>query len=503
MGMAIDLSTSGGILIALLPELVLTAWALVLLLTAAWRNKDDSDQQLVGQLALMGLVSTLFVVLWLWLRDAHPSGLALMIALDPFRYATTVIFLLGAILVVMLSLGYLGRERVTAPEYYVLVLLATVGMMFMGGGADLIVIFLGLELMSVSVYVLTGIDRRSAFSAEASVKYFLLGAFASGFFLYGVALIYGATGSTNLTQINLQITSLGIETNGMLLIGIGLLLIGFGFKVAAVPFHMWAPDVYDGAPTPVTAFMAAAVKAAGFAALVRVLLNALGASDIVWTQVIWWLSVVTMIVGNLVALAQTQLKRMLAYSSIGHAGYILAAVASGTEGGAAAFLFYVMMYTLMTLGSFGVLAAIGRRGERDVRIDDLSGLASRHPWVAFAMTVFMLSLLGFPGTAGFVGKWLVLASVIRADQILLAVFLVLASVISTGYYLPVVMAMYMKPAPSEDAHKGPQLIGAARWVVGVAAFLLLLFGVWPNRVMDAAEDGASGLRPAPTRILTD
>jgi len=503
MGMAIDLSSGGGIAIALLPELVLTGWALVLLLTTGWRNKDDSDQQLVGQLALMGLVSTLFAVLWLWIRDAHPSGSALMIALDPFRYATSVIFLLGAILVVMLSLGYMGRERVTAPEYYVLVLLATLGMMFMGGGADLIVIFLGLELMSVSVYVLAGIDRRSAFAAEASVKYFLLGAFASGFFLYGVALIYGATGSTNLTQINLQITSLGIETNLMLLIGIGLLLIGFGFKVAAVPFHMWAPDVYDGAPTPVTAFMAAAVKAAAFAALIRVLLHALAASDMIWTEVTWWLSVVTMIVGNLVALAQTQLKRMLAYSSIGHAGYILAAVASGSEGGAAAFLFYVMMYTLMTLGAFGVLAAIGRRGERDVRIDDLSGLASHHPWIAFAMTVFMLSLLGFPGTAGFVGKWLVLSSVIRADQILLAVLLVLASIVSAGFYLPVVMAMYMKPAFTDDAHKGFQVEGAARWVIGVAAVLLLLFGVWPNRVMDVAADGAQGLRPAPTRILTD
>ncbi len=503
MGMAIDLSTSGGILIGLLPELVLTAWALVLLLAAAWRNKDDSDQQLVGQLALMGLVSTLLVVLWLWLRDAYPAGAALMIALDPFRYATAVIFLLGAILVVMLSLGYLGRERVTTPEYYVLILLATIGMMFMGGGADLIVIFLGLELMSVSVYVLAGIDRRSAFAAEAAIKYFLLGAFASAFFLYGIALIYGATGSTNLTQIHLQITSLGIETNLMLMVGTVLLLIGFGFKVAAVPFHMWAPDVYDGAPTPVTAFMAAAVKAAGFAALIRVLLHALGASDIVWTELVWWLSVVTMIVGNLIALAQTQLKRMLAYSSIGHAGYILAAVASGSEGGAAAFLFYVAMYTLMTLGSFGVLAAIGRRGERDVRIDDLSGLASQHPWIAFAMTVFMLSLLGFPGTAGFVGKWLVLSSVIQADQILLAVLLVLASIVSAGFYLPVVMAMYMKPAPSEDAHKGSQLLGAARWVIGVAAVLLLLFGVWPSGAMDVAADGAEGIRPAPTRILTD
>jgi NADH-quinone oxidoreductase subunit N len=503
MGMAIDLGVPGGMVIALLPELLLVGWMLVLLLAVAWRHKDYGDQQLAGQLALVGLVSTLFAVLWMWLRDAHAVNVVGMIALDGFRYATSTIFLVGAILVVMLSLNYLGRERVLIPEYYVLVLLATVGMMFMSSGADLIVIFLGLELMSVSVYVLAGIDRRSAFSAEAAVKYFLLGAFASGFFLYGVALLYGATGTTNLTQMHLQITSLGLETNLMLLCGIGLLLVGFGFKVAAVPFHMWAPDVYDGAPTPITAFMAAAVKAAAFTALFRVLLHALDATEAIWTELVLWLSVITMIGGNLIALAQTQLKRMLAYSSIGHAGYILAAVASGTEEGARAFIFYVLVYTLMTLGSFGILAAVGRRGERDVRVDDLSGLASRRPWMAFAMTVFMLSLLGFPGTAGFIGKWLVLSSVIQANQVILAVLLVVASIISAGYYLPVVMAMYMKPAVSKDAHASAQLIGAARWVVGVAAVSLLLLGVWPNRVMDAAADGTEGLRPTPTQVFTD
>ena len=503
MGMAIDVTTPGGLVLALLPELVLTCWMLVLLIAVAWRHRDEGDQQMAGQLALMGLVSTLLVVLWMWVKDAYPETLTGMIALDSFRYATSAIFLIGAILVVMLSLGYLGRERILIPEYYVLVMLAAIGMLFMASGADLIVIFLGLELMSMAIYVLAGIDRRSAFSAEAAVKYFLLGAFASGFFLYGIALLYGATGTTNLTQMHYQIVTLGLETNLMLLAGIGMLLIGFGFKVAAVPFHMWAPDVYDGAPTPVTAYMAAAVKAAAFTALIRVLLHALGASDAVWMEIILWLSVITMIVGNLIALAQTHLKRMLAYSSIGHAGYILAALASGSERGAAAFLFYILAYTLMTLGSFAILAAVGTRGERDVRIDDLSGLASRRPWMALAMTVFMLSLLGFPGTAGFIGKWLVLSAVVSADQIVLAVLLVIASMVSAGYYLPVVMAMYMKSAPSEDVHSGSGLIGAARWVVGITAVLLLLLGVWPNRVLDMAADGAEGLRPAPTRILTD
>jgi len=503
MGMAIDLSTAGGLVLGLLPELVLTCWALVLLLVIAWRHRDPAAQQLIGQLAILALISTLLVVFWLWGRNAYLQGATGMLALDGFRFGTSAVFLIGAILAVMLSLGYLDREQIFIPEYYVLILLATVGMMFMGGGLDLIVIFLGLELMSMSVYVLAGIDRRSAFSAEAAVKYFLLGAFASGFFLYGVALIYGATATTNLTEIQIAVASYGLESNLMLVIGVGLLLIGFGFKVAAVPFHMWAPDVYDGAPTPVTAFMAAAVKAAAFAALFRVLLQAFGTSDLVWQHVIWWLAALTMIVGNLVALAQTQLKRMLAYRSVAHAGDLLAAVASGNPTGAAAFLFYVFAYTLMTVGAFAVLAAAGRNGERDLRVDDLSGLASKRPWTAFAMAVFMLSLLGFPGTAGFIGKWMILSSVVGSGQGLLAVVLVLASVVSAGFYLPVVMVMYMKPATSDQAHDQTALIGAARWAVGVAAVVLLLFGVWPNRAMDVAHAGSQGVQPVPTRVLTD
>lgn len=503
MGMAIDLGTPGGLVVGLLPELVLTAWALVILLVAAWRHRDNVAQHVSGQLAMLALTSTLLVVLWLWGNGAFSAGGVGMLALDGFRFATAVVFLIGALFAVMLSLGYLDREGIFVPEYYVLILLATVGMMLMGGGLDLIVVFLGLELMSMSIYVLAGIDRRDAFCAEAAIKYFLLGAFASGFFLYGVALIYGAAGTTNLVGIHSAVVRYGLESNGMLSIGIGLLLIGFGFKVAAVPFHMWAPDVYDGAPTPVTAFMAAAVKAAAFAALFRVLLQALSASDVVWREVVWWLAVVTMVVGNLVALAQTQLKRMLAYSSVAHAGYLLAAVASASAAGAAAFLFYVFAYTLMTVGAFAVVAAAGRKGERDLRVDDLSGLATRRPWISLAMAVFMLSLLGFPGTAGFIGKWLILSSVIEAGEGVLAVLLVLASVISAGYYLPVIMVMYMKPAATEEAHQGTRLMGAARWVVGLSAVILLVFGFWPNRVMDVAREGSDGLRPVPTRVLTD
>ncbi len=498
----IDLSQPGGLVVALLPEVFLAVWALVLTLVIAWQHKTEQDQQLVGRLTLAGLVLTLVLVVIFWIRSPDAAGLELTVALDGFRYATSSVFLIGAILTVMLSLGYLGRERIIVPEYYLLIVLATLGMMFMGGGADLVVIFLGLELMSVSVYVLAGIDRRSVFAAEASLKYFLLGAFASGFLLYGIALIYGATGTTNLTLILVQISTLGLETDTLVVAGLALLLVGFGFKVAAVPFHMWTPDVYDGAPTPITAFMATAVKAAAFAALLRILVQALGSVDGLWTDILWWLAAVTMVVGNLIALAQRKLKRMLAYSSIGHAGYLLVAVATGTGLGTAALLYYILVYTLMTLGGFAVLAALGRRGERDVLIDDLNGLGQRRPWIAFAMTVFMLSLLGFPGTAGFIGKWYIQSEAVQADLWSLAVVLVGASVISAGFYLPVVMAMYMKPPASETAHDGVQILGAARLVVAGTALLLLLFGVWPNRVMDVAREEGRDLRPSIMRTVS-
>jgi NADH-quinone oxidoreductase subunit N len=448
-------------------------------------------------IALVGLMSTLAVVIVMWIADVRAVGQPLMMALDGFRWATSSVFLLGAIMTVSLSFSYVERERLWAPEYYVLLLLATVGMMFMGSGLDLIVIFLGLELMSLAVYVLAGINRRSPFGAEAALKYFLLGAFASGFLLYGIALIYGATASTNLTLIDYQLRRLSLNTNLMVLIGTAMLLVGFGFKTAAVPFHMWAPDVYDGAPTTISAFMAAAVKAAGFAALVRVVFHALSGAAPAWQHIVWWLAVLTILVGNLVAIAQRQLKRMLAYSSIAHAGYLLAAVAAGNALGAGAFLFYALVYTLMTVGAFAVLAMAGRDGEREVLIDDLTGLAWRRPWLASGTAIFMLSLLGFPGTAGFMGKWFILQSILDAGQHTLAVVLVTGSVLSAGYYLPVIMVMFMKPPTSETAHQQLATHGAGRLLVAAAAISLLLFGVWPNRALDLARSGGRDLKSSP------
>jgi NADH-quinone oxidoreductase subunit N len=494
---SLDLANSRDLLRALLPELVLTIAGMALLLVIAWRHRTAADLRVAGWVTLAGLAGTAAAAWWLWWHTARAIGAPAMIAVDDFRFVVDWLLLGTAGLTVLVSFDYLERERLLVPEYYALLLFATLGMMLMVGGEDLMVVFLGLELMSVAVYALAGINRHSAAAAEAALKYFLLGAFASGFLLYGIALVYGATATTNLTQIGTQVRTLGLNDSPMLLIGLGLLLVGFGFKVAAVPFHMWAPDVYDGSPTPVTGYMATGVKAAAFAALLRVLGEAFGEVP-AWHQIVWWLAVATMVVGNVVALAQRTVKRMLAYSSIAHAGYLLVAVAAGTSAGSASFLFYLVAYTLTTLAAFALLAAKGREGERDVLIGDLAGLGARRPWLAFALAVCMLSLLGFPGTAGFIGKWYILVAATTAGQLPLAVILVLTSVISAGYYLPVIMAMYMQPEPFEQAHTGMRLgrLGGAAVAVSIAGLLFL--GIRPNRLLDLAKTSGEGLRAGPT-----
>ncbi len=495
--MSLDLSNTRELMLALLPEIVLTGWALVLLLVVAWRHRTVRDLRLAGWLTLAGLAATAVVVWWLWWTATKAEGIVPMVAVDDFRYVADWVFLGAAAFTVLFSFDYLEREQLLAPEYYLLIVFATIGMMLMAGGGDLIVIFLGLELMSVSVYVLAGLDRRSARSAEAALKYFLLGAFASAFLLYGIALIYGATGTTNLSLVGVQIATLGLQGNVLMLLGLGMLLVGFGFKVAAVPFHMWAPDVYDGSPTPVTGFMATAVKAAAFAALARVLVVAFSGTA-AWQGIVVGLSVVTMIVGNLVALAQRSLKRMLAYSSVAHAGYLLVAVSVGSSQGMAAVLFYLVAYGITSLAAFALLAAKGRGGESDVQIDDLAGLAADRPWLAFALAVCMLSLLGFPGTAGFIGKWYILGAAVAGGKGWLAAVLVLTSVISAGYYLPVIMAMYMRPATFAQAHAGMRFGRLGQVALAACILALLYFGIRPNRLLDLARDSGATLAPIET-----
>ena len=488
---SIDLSTPGGIALALFPEILLSGWALIVLLVVSWRHETAQDSRLAGWLSLAGLLVTGAALAAMWVGGVRPEGLPQMVALDPFRYGASAIALLAAVGTVLLSLGYLERERLLAPEYYPLVLLATAGMMFLAGAEDLIVLFLGLEVMSVAVYVLAGYNRADPFSSEAALKYFLIGAFASGFLLYGIALVYGVAGTTNLSLIGAQLAGRPIPLMGAL--GLGLLLIGLGFKISAVPFHMWAPDVYDGSPTPVTGFMAMGVKAAAFAALVRLLMEAFPTAIGLWQPVVAVLAIGSMVVGNLVALAQPALKRMLAYSSIAHAGYMLVGVWAGTPTGAGSVLFYLLAYGVTTLASFGFLTALGRGGERDVTYDDIAGLAGSRPGIALGLSVCMLSLIGFPGTLGFIGKWYLLSAAVAEEQMILPVILVLTSAVSAGYYLPVIMAMYMRPAPSAPRHAAVGLSPTAAGVIAVSVMAVILFGFWPNVLLDLAGTSARTL----------
>lgn len=483
--MIFDLSNPSDLMAALGPDLLLMGGAMILLLWGAWKKESDAHQRAVGKGSILLCLAVIGLCIFYMTRGF--TSTAGVIAVDGFRWTADILFLVATIGTLALSLDYNGREGIHTPESHVLLLFATSGMMMLAAARDLMIVFLGIELMSIAVYVLAGLNRRSERSAEGALKYFLLGAFSTGFLLYGIALVYGATGATNFAEIGARVQQLQLGGNAMLIIGIALLVIGFGFKVAAAPFHMWAPDVYEGAPTPVTAYMAAAVKAAAFAAFLRIWLEAFPGVTTLWHGPIWWLAVFTMVVGNLVALAQRNIKRMLAYSSIAHAGYLLVAVVIGNTAATSAFMFYLMAYTLATFGAFAVIVALGDRGENRMEIDDYAGLWSVHPWIASAMAIFMLALLGFPifGGMGFFAKWFILQEALRADapQTVLAVILVVTSVISAGYYLYVVMVMFMKPRPvNVDSHA--VIGGWTRLIIAAAAVLILVFGVYPNPIVD-------------------
>jgi NADH-quinone oxidoreductase subunit N len=482
--MIFDLANPSQLMQALGPDLLLMAGAMVLMLWAAWRPDSNEHQRTIGVAALALIVATIALTLWYATRGLS-SGPG-VIAVDNFRWAADVVCLLGAFGAIALGLEYNPRERILPAESHVLVLFATSGMMMLAAARDLMIVFLGVELMSVAVYVLAGLNRRSNKAAEGSLKYFLLGAFATAFLLYGIALLYGSTGSTNLNEIGQRIVAGNYVAHPMALVGTGLLLVGLGFKVAAAPFHMWAPDVYEGAPTPITAFMATAVKAAAFTTFVRVWLEALPGMGEAWFAPVWWLAAVAMFVGNTVALSQRNLKRLLAYSSIAHSGYLLVAVATGTLAGSAAFLFYIVAYTLASFGAFAVVISVGTEGDANNELSDYEGLWHVRPWLATAMGVFMLSLMGFPvfGGIGFFGKWYLLMAAIEAPRPLttLAVVLVLTSVVSAGYYLNVVRVMFMKPRP--DGAATPERAGPlTRGVVLATAVAILVLGIVPSRVI--------------------
>jgi NADH-quinone oxidoreductase subunit N len=438
-------------------------------------------------------IASLVAAAWsvLHVADASRSIFGGMFVHDTFTVFFTVLFTAIGILAVLLSWDYIKRTRIDQAEYYALLLSATLGMVIMAASNSLITIFLALELMSLALYVMVGFRRTQLESNEAALKYFLLGAFASGFLLYGIALVYAATGSTDLKAIAAIVSSSPTLDNPLLLVGALLVFTGFAFKVAMVPFHMWTPDAYEGAPTSVTAFMSAGAKAAGFAALLRVSLRAFGDVQADWTPLLTTIAVLTMTVGNVSALLQSNVKRMLAYSSIAHAGYVLVAVVAGGERGAAAALFYLAVYAVMNLGAFGVLSLLGRGQEERVQVADFAGLGFRHPVLGLAMTFFMLSLGGIPPTAGFMGKVYVFGTALDAGLVPLVVIGVLNSVVSVFYYLRVTVAMYMEDPQGEPVNVAWATPGLV--AVVVTLLLTLWWGVQAGGLLAQAQRSVMGL----------
>ncbi len=467
----------------ILPIVILTVTGLVVLLLDQFVS--DEGRAWNAYAALAGVVVAALAAVAL---QSGRSGTTLggMAVLDGFGLVIELILLGIAALAILFSMTYLRQQNINRGEYYVLTLFVTVGGMVMATSNDLITIFLGLELLSLALYVLAAFNRAQAASAEAGMKYLLLGGFASAFLLYGIALTFGATGTTNLPDIAQHFAAAG-GADTLALAGVALMLVGFGFKVAAVPFHAWVPDVYEGAPTSASAFMSSAAKVAGFAALMRVLFIAFPAPGLLasWTAALAVLAALTMTIGNLAALMQDNIKRMLAYSGIAHAGYILVALASGTQGitakqvgGVEAAVFYLVAYSLMNLGAWMVVLALGRDGEERLKVTDFAGLAGRRPALAAAMLLFLLSLAGIPPTAGLMGKWLVFSAAVGQGLLPLAIIGVLNSVISIGYYLRVVMYMYTRPA--DEAVQIGRPSRPLALAIGIAAAGVLLLGILPG-----------------------
>ncbi len=478
-------------LLVLLPALLLEAGACVLLLSEAFlRSQDRRYQSAVAAVtALLALAASLYELGAGLPGEPLFRGAARADAFQAFVAATVSA---GLLLSVLVSPGFLRRLEAERGEYYALMLFAAGGMVLLAMSDDLVMMFIAIEVMSLSTYALSAWLRRSQRSAESAFKYFILGAFSSALFLYGAALVYGATGTTSLSALAGGERGPHPELLGPAL---ALLVGGFAFKVAAVPFHMWAPDVYEGAPTPVTAFMAAGVKAAAFAALFRTLAYAFQGSPEQWVPVVVALSVLTMVGGNLLALPQRNVKRMLAYSSISHAGYLLVGVAAATGAtraeSAEALLFYLLSYTVTAVGAFGVAAAIERKegdGALTWDLDRFSGLARRRPLLAACMAAFLVSLAGVPPTAGFMGKLLVFKAALDAGQVALAIVGVVTSALGAYYYLRVVVYMYFRPPDTEPLAE--ERSAALDWGLGLACALVFMLGVGPGQVIELARRGA-------------
>ena len=465
----------------LMPELIIASTLLIVLVFDLF---DSISKAILGWMTIVGSGIALWVSIQMHQAGTVGTQFNDMFKVDNFSLFFNIIFLVSTILVALISLSYLGRDDRKQGPYYLLILLATLGMMLMAAGNELIIVFLGLELMSLSLYVLAGYFRESPASSEAGMKYLLLGAFASAFFLYGIALIYGGAGTTNVPAIAEAITA--PNKSPLLLAGMFLLIVGFGFKVAIVPFHQWAPDVYEGAPTTVAAFISAGPKAAGFAAFLRIFMEALPNLQVEWSGVIIVLAMLTMTVGNVIAIAQTSIKRMLAYSSIAHAGYILIGLAAANNDGISSAMLYLLVYCVMNIGAFGAVILAKTEDGESLMISDYAGLGLRKPLLAMFMTIMLLSLAGFPPTAGFVGKFYIFKSAVQAGHIWLVIVGAVNTAISAFYYLRVVVTMYMRE-PEEEL---PFASYPSTLVVGLvlAAIGVLLIGILPSLMLTPAQN---------------
>jgi NADH-quinone oxidoreductase subunit N len=490
--MELDFSSRADYLLALLPELILSIWGMIVLIAGVWKKEEEARPGAddLGVLALIGILLAALANGFLY--TVNQTGGNGMVVVDRFHLFANWVFLLAGAMSILISLAYVTRQRLQSGEVYSLMLFAVVGMMIMGATHDLIIIFLGLEVMSISIYALAALNRRDRRSAEAGLKYFLLGAFSTGFFLYGIALVYGATGSTNVATISQAILGAAyVET--LLYFGVALLAVGFGFKVAAVPFHMWTPDVYEGAPAPITAFMATGVKAAAFVAFLRVFMVAFDSVYESWYHILWWLAAITMVVANLIALVQGNVKRMLAYSSIAHGGYLIVALVAANQMASAAMLFYLLIYTLMNIGAFAVVISVAHQGEDRLQVEDYAGFGWQQPMLAVSLTVFLLSLAGFPGTGGFMGKIFLLQGAAESGLFVLLVLLVMTTLVSYWYYLRVVWYMWMREAPGPDAHAAVVAPFPMRVALLVGVALILYLGIFPGVALEMVETSVDSL----------
>ena len=466
-------------LISLAPVLVLSVFGMMVLITDLFIGKNKS---ILVFMSLIGLLMAAISSLAKFNLPVHSFNGAYVV--DHLSVFFTFIFCISSAMAILLSVDFNKREEIKVGEYYSLILFCTVGMIVLASSTDMIMIFLGIEIISISLYILAGVRRKDIKSNEAALKYFLLGAFATGFLLYGMALIYGSTGSTKLSIISKVVSEGQIISEPLMLMGVVLLIIGFSFNPGAVPFHMWAPDVYQGAPTPVTAFMAVGPKAASLAAFYRVMTEAMPELSYSWEILLCIVSVLSMFIGNLGAIMQTNIKRLIAFSSVSHVGYLLIAIIAKSSLSSSSLMFYMLTYAFMIFGVFGIVILLGRKGDENLEIENYSGLAYKHPIIALTMTIFLLSLGGLPPLAGFVAKFYIFSAALKEGYLILVIIAVLNSAISLYYYLKVIVFMYMKePVKPFNITLSPMTL----LVIAISVFGTIQLGIYPDPIIFLAQ----------------